>query len=118
VSLATARNIAIIVAIAAIVDLVPGGGTAASVVVQAVSLIFLGALGWILAIVYRQHRNELYSLGDRKRTSLYVAVGVLAVTLTATSRLWDSALGSVAWLVLVAGAVYAGGAVLWSARRY
>jgi hypothetical protein len=118
VSLTTARNIAIILAIAAIVDLVPGGGTAASVVVTAVSLIFLGALGWILAIVYREHRNELYSLGDRKRTSLYAAIGVVAVTLTATSRLWGTALGSVAWLVLIAGSIYAGVAVLWSARRY
>jgi hypothetical protein len=118
VSLTTARNILIILAIAAIVDIVPGGGTAASVVVQAVSLIFLGALGWIVALMYRQHRNELYSLGNRKRTGLYVSAGLLAVTLTATSRLWGSPLGSVAWLVLVAGSVYTGGAVLWSARRY
>ena len=117
-SLTTARNIAIILVIAAIVDLVPGGGTAASVVVTAVSLIFLGALGWIASIMYREHRNELYSLGERKRTALYVAIGVLAITLTATSRLWSTALGSVAWLVLVAGTIYAGGAVLWSSRRY
>ena len=117
-SLATARNVLIILVIAAIVDIVPGGGTAASVIVQAVSLIFLGALGWILALMYREHRNELYSLGERKRAGLYVAVGVLAVTLTATSRLWGSPAGSVAWLVLVAGTLYAGGAVLWSARRY
>ena len=117
-SLATARNVLIILVIAAIVDIVPGGGTAASVIVQAVSLIFLGALGWILALMYREHRNELYSLGERKRAGLYVAVGVLAVTLTATSRLWGSPAGSVAWLVLVAGTLYAGGAVLWTARRY
>jgi hypothetical protein len=42
----------------------------------------------------------------------------LAVTLTATHRLWASAGGSIAWLVLVGGAVYVGGTVLWSARRY
>jgi hypothetical protein len=118
VSLATTRNVAIILALAAIVDLVPGGGTAASVVVTAVSLVFLGALGWIVAIMYREHRNELYSLGERKRVALYVSIGVLAVTLTATHRMWATALGSVAWLVFVAGAIYTGGAVLWSARRY
>ena len=47
-----------------------------------------------------------------------MAVGVLAVTFTATSRLWSSSPGGVAWLVLIAGAIYAGGSVLYSARRY
>ena len=117
-SLKTARNIAIIVALAVVVDIVPGGGTAANVVVQAISLIFLGALGWVVALMYREHRNALYSLGDRRRVILYAAVAALAVTLTATSRLWASSLGSVAWLVLIAGCIYAAGTVLLSARRY
>jgi hypothetical protein len=117
-SLRHARNILIVLALAAIIDIVPGGGTGASVVVQAISLIFLGALAWIGSLMYREHRNALYSLGDSRRAMLYVAAGVLAVTLTATSRLWNTSLGQVAWLVLIAGSLYAGGAVLWSARRY
>ena len=116
-SLATARNIVIILAIAAVIDIVPGGGTAANVVVQAISLIFLGALVWVVALMYREHRNALYSLGDVRRATLYAAVAVLAVTLTATDRLLHTSLGSVAWLVLIAGSLYAGGSVLWSARR-
>ena len=112
------RNIVIVLAIAAVVDIVPGGGTAADVVVTAVSLIFLAALAWVASLSYREHRNTLYSLGDRRRALLYVAVGVLAVTLTATSRLWNSPIGSVAWLVLIAGGLYAGIWVLVSARRY
>ena len=117
-SLRHARNILIVLALAAIIDIVPGGGTGASVVVQAISLIFLGALAWIGSLMYREHRNALYSLGDRRRASLYIAAGVLAVTLTATSRLWATALGSVAWLVLIGGAVYVAGSVFYSARRY
>jgi hypothetical protein len=112
------RNIAIIAALAAIVDLVPGGGTAADVIVQAVSLVFLGALAWVVGLMYREHRNALYSLGDQRRLGLYAAVGVLAVTLTATDRLWNTPAGQVAWLVLVAGSLYAGGAMLWALRRY
>jgi hypothetical protein len=112
------RNIAIIAVIAAIVDLVPGGGTVADVIVQAISLFFLGALVWVAGLMYREHRNALYSLGDHRRGGLYAAIGVLTVTLTATHRLWNSSLGQVAWLVLVAGAVYVGGAMLWSLRRY
>ena len=117
-SLVTLRNIAIIAAIAAVVDIVPGGGTAASVVVQAVSLIFLSALVWVAGVMYREHRNALYLLGDRRRAALYGAVAVLAVTFTATHRMWQSPAGSVAWLVLVVGSIYLGGSVLWSARRY
>ena len=116
-ALKNVRNIAIVLAIAAVVDIVPGGGTAADVVVTAVSLIFLAALAWVASLSYREHRNTLYSLGDRRRGLLYVAIAVLAVTLTATSRLWSSSLGSVAWLVLIAGGIYAGIWVLLSARR-
>ncbi|HLI58853.1 MAG TPA: hypothetical protein VKV21_04225 [Solirubrobacteraceae bacterium] len=112
------RNIAIVLAIAAIVDIVPGGGTAARVVITAVTLIFLAALAWVASVSYREHRNTLYLLGDRRRALLYIAIGVIAVTLTATSRLWQSPLGSVAWLVLIAAAIYAGIWVLLSARRY
>ena len=116
-SLPVVRNVVIILAIAAVIDIVPGGGTGADVVVQAISLIFLGALAWVAAMMYREHRNALYSLGNARRATLCAAVAVLALTLTATHRLWGSSLGSVAWLVLVAGTLYAGGTVLWSARR-
>jgi hypothetical protein len=68
--------------------------------------------------MYRQHRTTLYSLGDGRRAILYVAVGVAALTLTATSRLWHTPAGSIAWLVLMAGAAYAVFAIFWAARKY
>jgi hypothetical protein len=117
-SLSTARNIAIILALAALVVLVPGGGTGSNVAIQVVSLAFLATLVWFAAIMYRQHRVSLYSLGDRRRAILYVALALATLTLTATPRLWQTGVGSVVWLVLVAGAVYAVIAVVWSARRY
>jgi hypothetical protein len=115
---ANLRNIAIVLAIAALVAFAPGGGTTSNVIVQAVSLIFLGALGWVAMIMYREHRTSLYSLGDRRRAALYAAAGTLAVTLTATSRLTSTSAGSVAWLVLIAAALYVGATVIWSARKY
>ena len=68
--------------------------------------------------MYREHRVAIYSLGDHRRAALYVAVGVLAVTLTATPQLWRTSAGSVAWLILVGGARLRGRAVIWSARKY
>jgi hypothetical protein len=113
----TLRNIGIILLIAAIVVFVPGGGTGASVVAQAVWLVFLGSLAWFALVMYRQHRYSLYSLGDRSRLVLYLAVGIAAVTLTATSKMWRTPLGSVAWLLLLGCAIYSVVAVVLAARR-
>jgi|SRR5579884_1165109 len=117
-SLATVRNIVIVLFLAALVALVPGGGTGATVALQAASLAFLACVGWYAMVMYRQHRAALYGLGDVRRAILYAAIGVAVLTLTATPRLWATAAGSVAWLVLLGAAAYAAIAVVWSARRY
>jgi hypothetical protein len=114
----TVRNIAIVVVIAAAVVFIPGGKTSANIVIQAISLVFLGSIVWFASIMYRQHRMTLMSLGDRRRAVLYIAAGVAVVTLTATHKMWATSAGSVAWVVLMAGAVYATVSVLLSARRY
>lgn len=112
------RNLAIIAAIAAVVAFLPGGGTGARVVIAAISLAFLGSIGWVAVIMYRQHSTSLRGLGDTRRAALYAAAGVLAITLTATSRMWGTSAGSVAWLLLVGAAVYVIAAVFIAARRY
>jgi hypothetical protein len=112
------RNVIIVLVIAALVVLLPGGGKGANVAIQAVSLAFLAAIGWVASLMYRQYRTMIYALGDARRATLYIAVGVAAVTLTATSRLWASPAGSVAWLALLGGAAYAVFSVVWSARKY
>ncbi|HLH67016.1 MAG TPA: hypothetical protein VKV27_15065 [Solirubrobacteraceae bacterium] len=115
--LATVRNIAIVLAIAAVIAIVPGGGTAAGIVGTALSLAFLAAAAWVASIVYRQHRDSIYLLGDRRRAVFYLALVVLVVTLTATGRLWQTPAGEIAWLVLIGAGVYAIAAVVWAARR-
>jgi len=115
--LKAARNVVIILAIAAIVVVVPGGSTAASTITQAVWLAFLASLAWFAALMYRQNRSSIYGLGDRRRAAVYIALGVAALTLTATNRLWSSSAGSVAWLVLMGAALYTVVAVVVAARR-
>lgn len=116
--MANVRNVIVILALAAVVAIVPGGGTASGVLLQAVWLAFLAAMVWVATIMYRERRTELYGLGDRRRAALYGALVMAVLTLTATHRLWASPAGSIAWLVLIGAAVYVAGAVLWSARRY
>ena len=113
-----ARNVAIVMAIAAVVAFVPGAGRGAGFLIVVVSLTFLASIAWVASIMYRENRTTLYSLGTRRRAALYGALAVLAITLTATPRMWQTSGGSVAWLVLVGASVYVGCTVLWAARRY
>ena len=114
---ATVRNVLIVLALAALVVAVPGGGTGASVALQVLSLAFLGSLAWFASLMYRQHRIALYSLGAPRRALLYASAGVALLTITATSRLWQTGGGIIVWFVLVGGAAYAVLAVVLSARR-
>lgn len=101
------RNIAIVLALAAVIDVVPGGGPAAGFVIQLISLIFLAAIVWVASRLYREHRTSIYSLGDRRRAVVYVAVGVATLTFTASGRLLVSGIGSLVWLLLIAGCAFA-----------
>jgi hypothetical protein len=112
------RNVLIVLVIAALVVVVPGGGQGASVAIQVISLTFLAAIGWVASLMYREHRLSLYALGDHRRAVLYVAAGVATLTLTATSRLVHTGAGTVVWLLLLGGAAYAAFAVVWAARKY
>src|SRR5437588_3865161 len=112
------RNVVIVLVIAALVVLIPGGGAGASVAIQAASLGFLAAFGWVASILYREHRVALYSLGDSRRAILSAAVGVATLTLSATSRLLHTGTGTVVWLALLGSSAYAAFAVIWAARKY
>jgi hypothetical protein len=114
----TARNVVIIALIAAAVVIIPGGGKAANTVGQAVQIAFLGSLVWFASLMYRQHRADIYSLGERNRAIVYASIGVLTLTITATSRMWATGIGLIAWFALVGAAAYSIFAVIWAARQY
>ncbi len=114
----TVIYIAIILALAAAVALLPGGGTAAGAVGTALSIAFLGTLAWFGARLYRENRLALMSLEDRWRAVLYIAIGVVVVTLAATGRLWMTSAGVIVWFALLFGAAYALYATWRQARAY
>ena len=105
-SLETARNIAIIVLLALVVWLVPGGGEGASFISQLLNAIFIVLMALGCGILYRQYRGEIFSLGDTWRFALYAAVGVAIVTVAASRRLFDTGAGAALWFALVGGASY------------
>ncbi len=112
------RNAIIVFVIAAIVYAIPSGDFALAFVVQAISLGFLAALAWIAARLYREHRTEIYALGDRRRAVLYIALGMAALAITALDRLFASGIGTVIWLLVLGGCGFALYSVYRSTREY
>lgn len=114
----TARNIAIVVAIAAAVYFLPGGGRVASTFESALWVAFGVGIGYLGLRLYREHRVALYSLGDRYRATLYGAIALGVFLWAARARMWDTGSGELLWWVLVGCAVYAVLVVVRQARSY
>jgi hypothetical protein len=112
------RNVAIVLALAALVYASPQVGLAAGILSWLLGVVFLGVLAWFLMVMYRTYRAELMSLGDGARAVLYGSVGLAALTLTATSVLWSTGPGTIIWFALLVAASY-GFFSTWRAyRRY
>jgi hypothetical protein len=113
-----ARNLLIIAAIALAIVLVPGGGTAADLVVAVISLAFLTVMALYAYRLYMENRLTLWSLTSAHRALLYGGFALAFMTIVATTRLWETSLGTLAWMMLLAAA---GGSVfyVWNeSRRY
>ncbi len=101
-----ARNIAIVVLLALVVWLAPGGGEGAAFIQQLLNALFIVAIAVFCGILYRQYRGEIFGLGDHWRLALYAAVGVAIVTMAASKRLFESGIGAFMWFALIGGASY------------
>ena len=115
----TVRNVAIIVALALVVWLLPHGATGAQTVSNLLSVLFLAGLAFFAYRMYMENRTALYDLPDRLRVILYGAVALLLITLTATSRMWNASGGFILlWFALIGLAVYGFAVVLRAYREY
>jgi hypothetical protein len=100
-SVPAARNVAIIVAVAIAVWLVPGGGAGAGIVGKILSALWIVLSLLILGRLYRQYRSEIFGLGDQWRFALYAAVGIAVLTICITGRMWATGFGALAWCALI-----------------
>jgi len=114
----TARNIAIVVAIAAAVHFVPGGSRATEAFVAAVYVAFGVAFGYIGLRIYRERRVAIHSLGDRHRGLLYGGLALAIFEWGARARMWETSLGELVWFVLAGLVVYALMEVFRRSRAY
>ena len=113
------RNAAIVVALACIVWLVPGGGTASSVIANLLGVILLAGLSFFGYRMYMEHRTDLFMLEDRQRGILYGSLGLAVLTVVATRRMWDSGGGfALLWFVFLGAASYGVFYVFKTSREY
>jgi len=113
------RNIAIIVALALVVWLVPGGDSAGVTIANLLSLIFIGGILFLGFRLYMENRETIFGLEERQRGVLYAAAALLTITLVATRRMWDAGgLGAIVWLMMIGAGVYALVGVWRAYREY
>jgi hypothetical protein len=101
------RNIAIVLVLAAIVYLVPGGGDAAAIIGALLSTAILASFVMLAARFYRERRTDILDLPDKWRITLYAPLGVIVLAMAARPRLIETGGGTILWLVAVAGSGYA-----------
>jgi hypothetical protein len=114
----TARNVAILLVLAAAVAFLPGGHRAADTVATILSVAFGVGLAYAGLWLYRQRRADIYMLGDERRGLLYGAVGVGVVTLAAKTRMWETGFWELVWFVLLGLVLYTLFAVYRYSRSY
>jgi len=96
------RNILIIVGLALVVWLVPGGGTGSSTIYNVLTIVLTAGLLFFGYRLYMEHRATIFGLGDNQRAVLYGSVAVATVALLATNRLWNNGgLGTLLWIALL-----------------
>ena len=105
-SLKTARNVAIVVLIAAAVYFLPGGGRAANTFESLLWVAFGIGIGYLGLRGYREYRVALHGLGDRHRGMLYGSLAGGVFLYAARARMWQTGLGELAWFALAGFIVY------------
>ena len=101
------RNILIIVGLAVVVWLVPGGGTGSSTIYNLLTIILTAGLLFFGYRLYMEHRATIFGLGDNQRAWLYGSVALATLALLATSRLWDEGgAGVLIWMLMIGLAVW------------
>lgn len=114
----TTVNVVIVLALAAAVAFLPGGGTTSRVVIQLFGIVFLAGVAFFAARLYREYRIPLYSLGDRNRAILYCSLGAATLAVSGTPKLWNTGAGTLLWFVMVGAASFGVFSVYAAARRY
>jgi hypothetical protein len=113
-----ARNVLIVVVIAAAVAFLPGGGQTADLIWALLGIALTVTFVLLGIRFYRENRVAIFSLGDQHRALAYGAIAAVVVALAGRHELTKTGLGSLVFVVLIVGALGAGYAVFKHHRAY
>jgi hypothetical protein len=114
--LVAARNIAIIAVLALGVAFLPRGGDIASAVFTLITMAFLTVIVLALYRFSQANRMTLLALPDSRRFVLYAALGLIVLLVAGASTMFDTGLGTLAWILLL-GSAGVGIWLVWSEAK-
>jgi uncharacterized protein involved in cysteine biosynthesis len=111
-----AWKLGVVMLIALVLVVLPGGGNALDVILTLLTIAFLGAIAFLGYRLFRQYRIDIDSLAPNVRLVLYGSLGLAILTFVATDRLFDEGgIAVLAWFALLALCSYG---LYWTWTRY
>ena len=102
----TARNIAIIMLLALVVAVAPGGGNAADAILTVISIVFFALLVVAAWQLWLQHRLTYLGMTDGQRALFAGSLGAIVLMIAGASELTDNGAGLLVWIGVIALAVF------------
>ena len=113
-----ARNIGILALIALAVTVLPGGDTATSTVLGALTMAFLAALAWFVWVAHRENQMTIDALTESWRALLYGALGLLVFLVAGADEMFATGAGTLGWIALFGLSIFALLRVFQESRTY
>lgn len=111
-----AWKIGVVMLVALVIVVLPGGGNALEVVLMLLTIAFLAAIAFLGYRLYRQYSFDIETLEPNVRLTLYASIGLAVITFVGTNRLFDAGgLGVLLWFALLALCSYG---LYWTWTRY
>lgn len=102
-----ARNVAIIMLLAVPIAFTATGGNLADALLTALTMGLLAGFAWMVYVYGRENQLTLATLSDGRRALLYGALGLIALLIAGSDKLFSSGGGTLLWILLFAAAVAA-----------
>jgi hypothetical protein len=111
-----AWKLGVVMLVALVIVVLPGGGNVLDVLLTLLSIIFLAAIAFLGYRLFRQYRFDIETLEPNVRLTMYGSIGLAVITFVATNRLFDAGgLGVLLWFALLALCSYG---LYWTWTRY
>lgn len=93
--------------LALLVAFLPSGDNFADALLAALTMWLLAGLSWMVYTVSRERQLTLATLSDGRRAILYGAVGLIALLIAGSDKMFATGGGTLLWLLLFAAAIAA-----------